>query len=310
MPHKIPRCQVVPLPGDQVAFRVDGTERLRWHFGGQYPRPFFYPLTGPSGAELTRMGHPGDYSHDHHRSVWFAHHKVMGLDFWSDRTTTRIRQKRWLAYKDDDRECAMAALLGWHDGHNAELMEQELVAAVQPGSDGEILVELQSTFRPTGKELTLEKSNFGLLAVRMAKDLSAHFGGGKITNNEGQEDEENVFNQPARWVDYSGPVIADAVEGITYIDHPTNPGQPTRWHVREDGWMGASLCRDSEVTFTQENPLTVRYLLYVHAGPSRPLLANRVAADFSRTGPYLVKRVRVPHRSYLIERGPQTPSER
>ena len=37
----------------------------------------------PSGATLTRIGHPGAENHDHHRSVWFAHHKVNGLDFWS-----------------------------------------------------------------------------------------------------------------------------------------------------------------------------------------------------------------------------------
>ena len=47
------------LAGHQVQFLVDGRERLRWHFGPQYPRPFFYPLVGPaSGLSMTRMGHP------------------------------------------------------------------------------------------------------------------------------------------------------------------------------------------------------------------------------------------------------------
>ena len=55
-----PRCTLIPLPEHQVAFQVDGAERLRWHFGPQYPRPFFYPLIGPaSGLSVTRMGHPG-----------------------------------------------------------------------------------------------------------------------------------------------------------------------------------------------------------------------------------------------------------
>ncbi|MGB1817136.1 MAG: DUF6807 family protein, partial [Rubripirellula sp.] len=56
---KSPRCQVVPLPQKQVAFVVDGQERLRWHASDDAPRPFFFPLTGPSGLPLTRMGHPG-----------------------------------------------------------------------------------------------------------------------------------------------------------------------------------------------------------------------------------------------------------
>src|SRR5207247_10605851 len=113
MPGLIPRCQVVPLPDDQVSFEIDGRERLRWHFGSRYPRPFFYPLIGPSGAPLTRMGHPGDAGHDHHRSIWLAHNQVAGQDFWADTSKTRIRQKRWLAYQDADSEAALAVLIGW-----------------------------------------------------------------------------------------------------------------------------------------------------------------------------------------------------
>ena len=78
------RCQVVPKAGHQVAFTFDGIEKCRWHFGEQYPRPFLFPLNGPSGTSLTRMGHPGAPNHDHHRSVWFAFHKVNEFDFWAD----------------------------------------------------------------------------------------------------------------------------------------------------------------------------------------------------------------------------------
>ena len=105
----LPRCQIVPLPDHQAAFQIDGAERVRWHFGPQYPRPFFFPLLGPSRQPLTRMGHPGAPDHDHHRSIWFAHYKVLGIDFWSDRTTARIEQKHWLAYEDGPMEAALAA---------------------------------------------------------------------------------------------------------------------------------------------------------------------------------------------------------
>lgn len=64
------RCEILPLPDHQVSLRVDGGERLRWHYGSSYPRPFFFPLAGPSGIPLVRMGHPGAPDHDHHRGVW------------------------------------------------------------------------------------------------------------------------------------------------------------------------------------------------------------------------------------------------
>lgn len=277
----MPRCTLLPLPDHQVAFLVGGAERLRWHFGPQYPRPFFYPLVGPaSGHSLTRMGHPGAPNHDHHRSVWFAHEKVAGVNFWGDTGTARVRQKEWLAYHDGDAEAVMAVRLGWADGHDPrELLTQDLFAALIPGPGRETLVELQTTFRPAANQLEFGKTNFGFLAVRVAKAISAFFGGGTLTNSDGAVGEPAIFGKPARWVDYSGEQPGGHREGVTYFDHPTNPGHPAAWHVREDGWMGASACFAEPRTTTQAEPLTLRYLLHAHAGM---LAATRAADEFAR----------------------------
>lgn len=304
MPYHFPRCQVTPLPDDQVSFQIDGVERLRWHFGAAYPRPFFYPLVGPSGAALTRMGHPGAPNHDHHRSIWFAHAKVLGIDFWSDRTTARIRQKQWLCYQDGDEEAVMAVLLGWYDGHDPqELLEQELIAAIRPGDEGETFVELQSTFRPRAESLEFGQTNFGFLAVRVAKSLSAYFGGGQIVNSEGAKGEPAIFAKPARWMDYSGPVPGERNEGIAYFDHPENSGYPVSWHVREDGWMGAAACLRSAVSTSRDRPLVLRYLLLAHR--DAPLDAERgekIATQFADSTPWVAAKAGVKHLEYAIQR--------
>jgi hypothetical protein len=314
MAQLIPRCQVVPLPDDQASFEIDGRQRLRWHFGSHYPRPFFYPLVGPSGAPLTRMGHPGDAGHDHHRSIWFAHNQVATQDFWADTSKTRIRQKRWLAYQDGDFEAAMAALIGWHGADGGELMEQELIAAISDGRDthltqpGETLVELQCTFRPTAASLELGKTNFGFLAVRVAKSISAHFGGGQITDSEGRQGEPAIFGRAAAWMDYSGPVPGDRttaggpVEGITYFDHPANSGHPAKWHVREDGWMGAGVCLEAARTIRKEEPLVLRYLLHAHAGPLDAKRATALAAHFAHQPAFRVSPAKVKHVGFAISR--------
>ena len=286
------RCQALPLPDYQVSFQIDGQERLRWHYGTHYPRPFFYPLPGPSGQSLTRMGHPGDFSHEHHRSIWFAHHDVLGNDFWSDRTTARVRQESWLVYHDGPDEAAMAVNLGWFDGHDAKLLEQELIVGVREAelpeqlSRGETLIELQATFRPTGQTLTLGKTNFGMLAVRVAKHISEFFGGGKLTDSEGRQTEAEIFGKRATWMDYSGPVTEDQTEGVTYFDHPANPGHPAHWHVREDGWMGASLCFAGPIDLKRDEPLTLRYLLHAHSGPIDAGFANRQFERFAASPRY------------------------
>lgn len=299
-----PRCTLLPLPDHQVSFRVDGTERLRWHFGPQYPRPFFYPLAGPaSGLSLTRMGHPGAPNHDHHCSVWFAHEKVSGVNFWSDTTTARVRQKEWLAYQDGDAEAVMAVRLGWADGHDPkDLLEQDLFAALIPGPGRETLLELQTSFRPLATQLEFGKTNFGFLAVRVAKAISAFFGGGTLTNSGGATGEPAIFGKPAEWVDYSGEQPDGHAEGVTYFDHPSNPGHPTIWHVREDGWMGASVCFAGPRPTTRAEPLTLRYLLHAHAGPLDPKRAAEVFAAFAKRPAFELVKAPAKHTAYGVRR--------
>lgn len=308
MPHPLYRCQIVPLPNHRVSFVVDGQERLGWHFGTAYPRPFFFPVNGPSGNCLTRLGHPGAPNHDHHQSVWFAHHKVLGIDFWGNTSPATIRQKEWLAYQEGDIEAVMAVRLAWFDGHDPkELLEQELVVGVRPGRDGETLIELQSTFRPTGDSLEFGKTNFGFLAVRVARSLSAHFGGGQLTDSEGRLGEPAIFGQSARWMDYSGPIARAAdgtpiVEGITYFDHPSNPGHPAHWHVREDGWMGASACFSGPVPTTKAAPLVLRYLLRIHGGAAAPADLNATFDEFSSRSAFVIRKSTAKHEMWTVTR--------
>lgn len=288
MTYSIPRVQAVPVEDSQVSFQVDGVERLRWHAGTRYTRPHFYPLLGPSGRPLTRMGHPAAPDHDHHKSIWFAHHKVAGLDFWSDRTNNQARQDSWVHYQDGDDEAAMVTDIGWYDGHNAPLMKQRLIAALRPLDASETWLELQTTFTPVGNSLMLEQTNFAFLAVRVAKSICGRYGGGQLTNSNGAIGEKNIFGKTARWMDYSGPVVGETWEGITYFSHPTNPHTPNRWHVREDGWMAASICMDAGIELTKSQPLSLRFALHAHAGKLNAKRAETLFEEFSTSPAYEV----------------------
>lgn len=315
------RVELIPLPDHQVRFQIDSLEVTRWHFDPKYPRPFFYPFNGPSGSTLTRMGHPGAQDHDHHRSIWFAHHKVNGLNFWAEGTGTAIRQKHWYRYRDGEKEAVMASLLGWYDTEGTEIMEQDLVAATIPLENGEHLLEIQITMRPgDGQEkVTLDQTNFGFLAVRVAKTISHSFGGGQLTNSEGLVGEKAIFGQAARWMDYSGPVSlpalsrngsgrATTIEGITYFDHPENPRYPTAWHVRSDGWMGAAFCLGEGYTITNDSPLTLRYLLHAHGGDYDPDRAAAVAESFAQRRGFEIAKSKQPHRLFEVWRLDEKPA--
>lgn len=302
----LPRCHIVPMEAHQVAFLIGEREVLRWNSGTDYPRPYFFPLLSPSGAMLTRMGHPGAPDHDHHQSVWFAHNKVLGIDFWGNASGATIRPLQWFAYEDGDDACRMAVELGWFDGHNPEpLIRQELCCELRPvGDRGEYTLELQSTFVPVAASLELGKTNFGFLAVRVAKSVSAVFGAGVLTGSDSQQKEANLFGRPNTWMDYSGPTRwgSEQIEGITYIDHPKNPGQPTGWHVRDDGWMCASPCMHAAITLTKDTPLTLRYLLYSHRSSVEPSRVAELQTTFGATLPMRVVKSEIPHIRWQIVR--------
>ena len=298
-----PRCQVIPLADQQLAFSIDGVERLRWHASDRSPRPYFFPFNGPSGLSLTRMGHPGAPNHDHHRSIWFAHHRVLGIDFWSDQSTAFIRQRAWKAYEDGDEEARMAVDLAWYDGHDPEpLIEQELIAAVRPAEKGECFLEVQTSLRSVAEQLELGVTNFGLLAVRVAKAISAVFGSGALTGSNGLSGEDALFGQSLAWVDYSGEVDHEIIEGVTYFDHPDNLTYPSQWHVRDDGWMGTSVCRQQPVLLSREREVTWRYLLYAHAGSAKHDQLSLISEAFAQSSAYAVKPSTRPHHEAMITR--------
>ena len=58
-----------------------------------FSKPILYPVVGPHGIGMTRNfpmrrveGESND--HPHHKSLWFAHGSVNGIDFWHEQAGT------------------------------------------------------------------------------------------------------------------------------------------------------------------------------------------------------------------------------
>src|SRR3954454_9791470 len=152
----VPRMQVIPLPDDRASIQRDGNEVTRYHFGPGLRRPFLFPVIGPSGRSLTRMGHPHDpVTHSHHNSVWVAHHDVNGDSFWDDRGPGRIVSRRILRYDDSDGAASLVALNAWvGTGDRVHLLEHRGVT-VRPLADGQWLLVLDLQFEAEQGPTTL-----------------------------------------------------------------------------------------------------------------------------------------------------------
>src|SRR5665213_2170300 len=73
---------------DGLRVGVNGKLVTKYHYENT-PRPYFYPLLGPDDLPMTRRWPMEattneEHDHPHHRSLWYAHSSVNGLDFWSE----------------------------------------------------------------------------------------------------------------------------------------------------------------------------------------------------------------------------------
>ncbi len=268
MKYQTPNLQLIPKQDSYVSFEYLGRELVGWNASPSSPRPYFYPLNGPTGKSVTRLGHPAASNHGHHRSFWWGHNDIAGVNFWEEKNSPgnkpQIRQDLWLHYQDGDSEASMAVQLGWYDSHSVKLINQELLVLLRPLPNNELWMEIQSKFTPVPNELKIPKTNFGFLGLRVAKTISALFGGGLLTSSNQDKTEINIFSKPAKWMDYSGPIDQKNIEGITWFDHPENPRFPVSWHVRDDGWMSPAFCLREGYILNKAQPLELRFGLHIH----------------------------------------------
>jgi hypothetical protein len=272
----VPRVQAVPLPHHVTSFQIDGRELTALHFDPLDMRPFWYPLLGSKDISLTRMGHPHDpLTHSHHNSVWISHNSVNELDFWGDQAKNQGRiipvEVSREGYEDGDSSASMRMVNHWVNAADQSIQLREIrrteIRPINGAQSWFMIIDLELAPQK-GKTAILGATGFGLIAVRVAKSIGVHDGGGRILNSKGQINEEQIFRKPARWCDYSGRIsnAVDGLAGITLMNHPMNPHNPTAFHVRNDGWMGCCLSLDAPVEVTESQKLRVRYALWVHDG--------------------------------------------
>ncbi|MDA0349544.1 MAG: PmoA family protein, partial [Verrucomicrobia bacterium] len=72
-----------------VTVKLNG-ELFTKYVTDQANKPYFYPIIGPTGADMTRHYPMKDVEgerqdHPHHRGINFGHHQVNGFNTWLER---------------------------------------------------------------------------------------------------------------------------------------------------------------------------------------------------------------------------------
>ena len=130
--------QAVPLPDHQVSFQCNAQEVVRYRYDRRCERPFWFPLVGPGGCWVTRMGHPHDpMGHRHHNSVWISHQNVNGVNFWEDPGPAKIVQERIEKLQDGPESASMQKLNAWLGPDGKPILRERRRMTVRPLADGE-----------------------------------------------------------------------------------------------------------------------------------------------------------------------------
>jgi len=202
--------------------------------------PYVFPFAGPlSGASLTtETSEP----YPHHHSIFFACDRVNGGNYWQGPVELgQIVSKGPKLGQVTDRTAEILDQCEWRKPGQAAVMTdtRKITLYVVDGRRRWIDAEIRWT---AVTDVTIEKTNHSLFAVRAAPDLVPK-AGGKLENSFGKIGEKATFGQPAGWCTYynrRAGIPDDGIEGIALFNHPMNPWKECPWFTRDYGFISPS----------------------------------------------------------------------
>ncbi len=284
---------------DRVRVEIGGQLFTEYIFKGT-PKPYLYPVLAADGTELMRhypmkKDVPGEVSdHPHHRSLWFTHGDVNGLDFWAE--TGGAKQGKIVSYGvvtvDGKSEGKITGMNNWVGPDGTVHMTDKTVITAKAVAGGRILDYEVTLQAPANKPVTLGDTKEGSMAMRVPlwmtpphsytgadKKKVQHAGLGTIINDSGQKNDA-TWGKKSAWVDYYAPKDGK-VYGIAMFDHPSNPRHPTWWHVRSYALFAANPFgkhdfenlkdqpKAGDMTIPAGGSVTFRWRFYFHMGDEK-----------------------------------------
>ncbi|MCB1236213.1 MAG: PmoA family protein [Verrucomicrobiae bacterium] len=291
---------------DPIEIRWGGEVVTAYQTGADNPKPFFYPLIGPTGENVTRhwpmkegVAHE-ETDHVHHRSMWFGFGKVNGLDFWHEPGSKGKEGSRFgktvhtglkgMQISGANQSLTFHTTTDWVavDG-GQKICQDKRSFTLQHRDDGGFALDATFTIEATEGDVLFEDDKEGAFALRVMPTLrvKGEVAKGTMTNSAGQAGAD-VWGKRANWVDYSGPDSKGAVFGIAMFDHPTNFRNPSWWHARDYGLFAVNPFGQGKFekgaapdagnyTIKNGESLTLRYRVLFHAGMGE---AEKLNAEF------------------------------
>ena len=279
--------QIIQLD-DRLRVEINGELLTEYHFKNA-SRPFLYPIIGPENLPMTRdwpmkESENEEKDHKHHRSFWFDHGEVNGVDFWSEEPRAGKTVHEEFTEIKSGRDVGIIRSKNKYVAPDGKVICTDDRALRIYNRRDERLFDFEVTIHASNGDVTFGDTKEGMMAMRLNETMRQgpnKFNKGKpaghIVNSEGVRDGE-TWGKRAAWCDYYGPVNGKIV-GVAIFDHPQNPRHPTWWHVRDYGLFAANPfgLHDFEkkpagtgnLIVSAGKSMTFRYRLYIHRGDEK-----------------------------------------
>lgn len=265
---------------DALMITINGEVFSRYHYQ-DVSRPFLYPVLGPGGAAVTRDWpmHKGIYDkedHRHHRSLWYAHGDINGVDFWSESAKAGTTVHDEFIEIKGGKDFGIIRSLNKLVDKEGEIIATDTRTIRVYASEPNRVMDYEITVHASEGEIVFGDTKEGSMAIRLAPTmrLKGDAGAGHIENSEGVKD-NGTWGKRAKWTDYYGPVNGKTV-GVAIFDAPRNPRHPTWWHVRDYGLFAANPFGQHDFEKKEKGvgdfklpageSVTFRYRFYFHEG--------------------------------------------
>jgi hypothetical protein len=281
---------MVRSPAAAVEWTVDRTDRgvvvkLNGQFVTEYltksgTKPILWPIIGPTGKPMTRKYPMEDQTgeetdHIHHRSFWFTHGSVNGIDFWTEEPGTGTIEHREFAEIMGGKSALIVSRNDWlgPDGQK-QCADQRRIELSDDGDRRFIDFTIALTAEP--KAVVFGDVKDGSFGLRVASSMRVEAKqGGQIITSAGDTNAA-AFGKRAAWIDYHGSVDGQTV-GIAILSHPANLGAPHYCFVRPFGLLAFNPfgeqvftgSGDGTYTLPVNETLTLRYCVILHKGDEK-----------------------------------------
>lgn len=247
---------------DPIEIVFGGRLVTKYHAGFEEGKPYFYPIMGPSGENMTRHWpmnptfEDEEQDHPYHRGMWYGLGDVNGYDFWTrpedpgadaaDDASKRygvIRHRGMNGVIIRGETITIKTRSDWLDAGDAEkrICSDRREFTLFYREDGSLALDLTLRLIADAGDITIGGGEDAGWAIRTIPTLRLRGGvaAGHILTSEGDQDGEAI-DKRASWVDCHGSDRAGNPVGVAIFDHPDNLHSPTWWRVTDHGLLAAN----------------------------------------------------------------------